>query len=176
MQEVPAPSRELAFRSPGKGEVSQGVWRHERLGLSLPLGGAKILDVPLPGIALTSGNGAMFIASFVDEPNSQRARDGFVNGLLVGALGQKLPGRFSFEKRYEWKALEGAWSKAMETNTDVELPAATLHVRARVLELCSGQASLYVVGISGPPEAYAEVDAWLQGLTGTPAPPICKEP
>ena len=173
---VPATRLELAFRAAGQGELKDGRWVHERLGLSMAWpDGSVLIDNPASALTAASRDGAMIFATYLDEPRSPRGDDGFLNAALASffkaaGIGPK---DVSLGLRHVWTNVEVDGVASAETSATFD---GGIEVHARTTSMCHGKGAFHVLGIMIRPESRGTVDRWLGSLKGPADPLLCAEP
>jgi hypothetical protein len=171
---VPAPAMEVAFRPAGRGSSTTEQWTHEKLGLTMSIPGAKVLDAP--GVALLAvAPDATLVLMFVDDAPNTKTNDGFTNALLDGFIkGMKLPpGGFPLSTKHVWTPTQLDWVSGTEARESFQQPTA---IHTLVLNVCGGKASINVVMMGFKPGTIDRLDEWVATLRGSSLPPICSDP
>jgi hypothetical protein len=173
---IPPARYEVAFRYAGPGQSSQGRWRHDQLGLELPIAAdITLAEVEGAALSLEDPAGAGLAIVFFDQALTRDTADGWMNELLEQYAAEEETGDRSLDpnEHHSWKAVSVGWTQGLEVARPMA-NGATLTVR--FLHLCERQAALALVAMARNETGAAAIQGYFRQLSGVAAPMLCTSP
>jgi hypothetical protein len=172
MHDVPNLARARAYHEPGPATVTNGLWTHADLGLSLPLEAGVLTSDGPSWLSLFTPDTFLFML-FIDAPLAPA--DTKLNLYGKSLAENFLHGRSPFEaegKKRQWQPRDLGWTKALEVR-EVHDHIVT---HARNVSLCHGHASLLLLGFGDGEASAARLEGWFDHLKGSAEQPLCSQP